>query len=145
MRAILGIVIGLIAGAIAAIIVGIVAVGATFSLPPGTDPGNMDMLVRTMMAMPQATRIALAFAWFAGGFGGAAVAKLIARRTWAAWVVALIVAAYFGLNGLALTLPLWGTLLWIAAPLLGGLLANRLVGGAPAVVTTEAEAPPANP
>ena len=64
---------------------------------------------------------------------------------WVAWTVTLLVTLYFGFNGLVLPLPMWVQALWFIAPLLGGLLGNRLVGAAPVVVTTEAEAPPANP
>jgi hypothetical protein len=132
MRAVAGIVVGLIAGLIAAVLVGIVALGATFSPPPGTDATNLREVAQIFMNVPQATLLALAAAWLAGGFVGALVAKLIARQAWVAWAVALVVAIYFGLNAFSLLMPLWVQALWIAAPLLGGLLGNLLVRGSPA-------------
>jgi hypothetical protein len=145
MRAVAAIVVGLLVSLIAAVIVGIVAMGTTFSLPAGTDASDTRNVILTLMAMPPATWFALAAAWFASGFAGAAVAKLILRKAWAAWAVVLVVAVYFGLNAYLLLLPLWVTASWVIAPLLGGLLGNRLVGAAPAVNTDEVEAPPANP
>jgi hypothetical protein len=140
MRAVAGIVVGLIVGLIAAVLVGIFALGATFTPPPGTDATNMREVAQIFMNVPQATLLALAAAWLAGGFCGALVAKLIARRAWAAWAVALVVAAYFGLEAFSLQMPLWTQALWIAAPLLGGLLANLLVrgGAAPEAAPVEA-------
>ena len=145
MRAVAGIVVGLIAGLIAAVLVGIVALGATFSPPPGTDATNLREVAQVFMNVPQATLLALAAAWLAGGFVGALVAKLIARQAWVAWAVALVVAIYFGLNAFSLLMPLWVQALWIAAPLLGGLLGNVLVRGsaAPEAVVVEAGDDPA--
>jgi len=147
MRAVAGIVVGLIVSLIAAVLVGIFALGATFSPPPGTDATDMGEVARIFMAVPQKTLLALAAAWLAGGFAGALVAKLIARKAWVAWAVAIVVAVYFGLNAFLLLMPVQMQALWLAAPLLGGLLGNLLVGSgpAPAAMTTEVEAPPANP
>jgi hypothetical protein len=145
MRAVGGIIAGLIAGLIVAVVVGIVAMATTFTLPPGTDAAHLDKVLQTVMVIPQATQLALAAAWFAGALVGTAVAKLIARRAWAAWAVGLVLAAYFGLSALDLALPLWVTASWAIAPLLGALLGGRLVRAGPAVVTAETEAPPANP
>lgn len=158
MRAIAGIVVGLIASLAAAVLVGIVAVGTTFSLPPGINAADQNQVFAILLTMPQSTQLALAGAWLASAFAGALVARLIARQAWAAWAVALVVTAYFGLNAFALPLPLWVKALWIIGPLIGGLIGNQLAGGRaaseaatveagddPAAATTEAEAPPANP
>jgi hypothetical protein len=158
MRAIAGIVAGLIASLIAAVIVGIVAFGATFSLPPGIDATDQNQVFAILLTIPQSTQLALAGAWLASAFAGALVAKLISRQAWAAWAVALLVTAYFGINAFALPLPLWVKALWIIGPLIGGLIGNQLVSGGaapeatttetaddPAAATIEAEAPPATP
>jgi hypothetical protein len=142
MRAVAGIVVGLIVGLIAAVLVGIVALGATFSPPPGTDATNLREVTQVFMNVPPATLLALAAAWLAGGFVGALVAKLMARQAWAAWAVALVVAAYFGLNAFSLQLGMWTLALWIAAPLVGGFIANYLVRGqATSEVATTDEVP----
>jgi hypothetical protein len=145
MRIIVGIVVGLIASIAVAIIAGSLAFVSTISLPPGLDANDMRQVVGVLTDLPQATQAALALAWLLSAFCGAAVAKLIARRAWAAWAIAALVAVYFGLNGLVLPMPLWAKAAWFVGPLLGGFLANRFVGTAPAVSTAEVEAPPAAP
>jgi hypothetical protein len=70
----------------------------------------------------------------------------VSRSTLAAWIPALVFAAYFGLDAfmLPLHLELWIAALWVLAPLLGGLIGSRLIGNGPATVTVEeTEAPPA--
>ena len=106
MRVVAGIVVGLLAAMTAIVIVGIVAIGTTLSLPPGTDPGNMGQVYAIMTAMPQSTRIALAMAWFAGALGAATVAKLISRKAWLAWALALLVTLYVGYDGVLLRMQI---------------------------------------
>ena len=60
---------------------------------------------------------------------GAAVAKLIARRAWAAWTVTGLVTVYVVLSVLSLPLEAWMQAVTIAAPLLGGLIGNHFVAG----------------
>jgi hypothetical protein len=127
MRAIAGIIVGLVAGFLATILIGIVGVGATFSAPAGMDATNTRQVLEAFADMPQGPKIALMIAWFGGGLVGALVAKLIARKAWAAWTVAALVAAYVVLNTLVLPLPGWMQALSIAAPLLGGLIGNYLI------------------
>ena len=146
MRAVAGIVVGLIASVIVAIIAGIVALPLTFTLPPGINASDPNEVVNALKDIPLATQIALAVAWLASAFCGAFVAKLIGRKAWAAWAVALLVAAYFALNALILKQPTWVVGLWIVAPLAGGLIGNRLVsaaGAAPEAAIVEAEDAPA--
>src|SRR3954464_8401543 len=137
MRSVVGIVVGLIASLIAAIIAGGAAFVTTFSLPPGIDANDMRQVVDVLTGLPQATQIALAIAWLVSALCGAAIAKLISRRGWTAWAIALVVAIYFGLNALILPMPIWAKAAWVLGPLLGGLLANRFVGAAPAAATAE--------
>ena len=141
MRAVAGIVVGLIAGFIATIVIGIIGVGATFTAPAGMNVSTPQQVLEAFAAMPTGPKIALMIAWFGGGLVGAAVAKLIARQGWAAWTVAALIAAYVLLNTLVLPLPGWMQVLSIAAPLIGGLIANHLVKGAPRAADIEA-APP---
>jgi hypothetical protein len=158
MRAIAGIVVGLIVSVIIAVLAGVVALLATFSIPPGINAADPNQIVHAFRDMPLATQLALAAAWLGSALAGAFVARLIARRAWPAWAVALVVAGYFGLNAFILAQPAWVEALWIIAPLLGGLIGNRLgsgraaaeanfveAGDGPAAATIEAEAPPANP
>jgi hypothetical protein len=137
MRAVAGIIVGLIAGLIAAILVGIVGVGATFAVPAGIDPANTRQVLQAFAGMPPGSQVALAIAWLAGAFVGALVAKAIARKAWAAWTVVLLMTIYFGFGGLTLPLPIWAKALWIAAPLIGGFIGERLVKAAPAAAAPD--------
>jgi hypothetical protein len=158
MRAISGIVVGLIVSVIVAVLAGIVAVLATFSIPHGIQATDQSQVVNAFKAMHLATQLALAAAWLVSALAGAFVARAIGLRAWPAWAVALVVAGYFGLNAFIFEQPAWVEALWILAPLIGGLIGNRLVrSGAvaeagsveaqdePAAATIEAEAPPALP
>jgi hypothetical protein len=145
MRYVLGIVVGLIVSIVAAIIAGSIAFVATYSVPAGTDANDMRQVIAVMEHLPTATQGALALAWLVSALCGAAAAKLLARRAWAAWAVALVVAVYFGLNALLLPIEMWAKAAWVFGPLLGGLLANRLIGADTAAAVTEIEAPAANP
>jgi hypothetical protein len=69
---------------------------------------------------------------------GATVAKLIARRGWAAWTLAGIFVVYVFISTLVLPMPGWLQAVAVLAPLIGGLLANHLV--ADRLVTAEAPA-----
>ena len=146
MRTIAGIIAGLVIGFVVTIIVGIVGVGMTFSVPEGINLSDSREVVDAFGTMPQGAKLALMLAWFAGGLSGALVAKLIARSAWAAWIVAALIAAYVVLNTFVLPLPAWMQVLSIAAPLIGGLIANHLVGDrAAAPAEGEAEAPAYDP
>lgn len=137
MRAVLGIIVGLLAGFFTIILIGIVGVGATYSVPPGLNVYNSRAVVDAVLNMPPAPKIALLVALFGGALAGTALAKRIARRAWAAWTVAGLIAIYVVLSVLSLPLPGWMQALSIAAPLLGGLIGNHLVsGGAPVADTT---------
>jgi hypothetical protein len=146
MRAVLGLIVGLVVSIVVAVIAGCIGVVATFTLPPGTDPTNIDQVFATFASMSQATWLALAAAWFLGGLAGAWVGTTIARAPWAGWVVALLVALYFGANAFALLLPSAMKAAWILGPLLGGLIGNQLArrAAAPAAATTEAGDVPAD-
>jgi hypothetical protein len=143
MRAVAGIVVGLIAGFVVTIVIGIIGIGATYSAPAGMNVSNPQQVLEAFAGMPAGPKIALMIAWFGGGFVGALVAKLIARRGWAAWTVAALIAAYVVLNILVLPLPGWMQALSIAAPLIGGLIANHLVKGAAEAAGIEAAPPQA--
>ena len=150
MRAVGGIILGLIVAIVGVLIVGIVAVLATFRLPQGVDAGNLGQVQTIVSMMGLATYLALAIAWLVGSLAGAWVAARVAGAAWAGWVVALLVAVYFGLNAVVLQLPPAMLAAWFLGPLLGGLLGVRLARPAAVVATEESvieagDAPPANP
>jgi len=131
MRALIAIIIGLVVGLAVTIAIGIA--GGLLYPPSGTasltDP---EQVIEVFARSPLGLRIALMLGWFGGALAGAACAKLIARKAWAAWAVTGLIAAYVVINIFALPMPGWMQALSFVAPLLGGLIGNHLVGGAAA-------------
>jgi hypothetical protein len=146
MRAVGGIIAGLIAGLAATILVGIVGVGMTHNVSSNVDVSDTRQVLEAFANMGLGPKIALMLAWFAGGLVGALIAKLIARKSLAGWIVAVLIALYVVLNTLVLPLPGWMQALSIAAPLLGALIGNHLVrgGAAPEAEVVEAGDAPAD-
>lgn len=141
MRAIGGILAGLVVGLLVTIVIGVIG-GMIFPIS-ATSVGfsRPQQIVDAFAEMPQGMKIALMLAWFGGTLVGAALAKRIAGSAWVAWAVTGLIAAYVVANVLVLPMPGWMQALSIAAPLLGGFIANHLVSGriAPAQSVTEHE------
>ena len=127
MRIVAGILIGVIAGFIATILFAILAMSLFAPSLGGLEVGDPKQVIEAFAGMPQGAKIALMLAWLVGALVGAAIGKRIARKGWVAWTVAALIALYVVLNVLILPLPGWMQALSIAAPLIGGLLANHLV------------------
>jgi hypothetical protein len=127
MRAVLGIVAGLVVAYIVLILIGLVGVGATYSVPRGTDLYDGRAVMDLLLAMPAAPKIALLVALFGGTLIGAALAKLISRRAWAAWAVAISYTILGALSVLPLPIAGWMQAVTIAVPVVAGLFANHLV------------------
>lgn len=138
MRAIAAIIAGLIAGFAALILIGVVGVGSTYSLPVGIDPYDNGQVIALIQAMPAAPKLALLAALFGGALAGAALAKLIARRSWAGWTVTALIALYVVFSILSLPLTGLEQALAIVAPVLGGLIGNHLVKTKPGMEGDEA-------
>jgi MFS family permease len=96
--------------------------------------------------------------YFAGAVGGAIAGKLVWRRPTAAWVPGVLLALMALAISISFPLALWVKVASVVAPLMGAWIGNAIVrtaapaahdgtadGALPADVTTEAEAPPANP
>ena len=130
MRSVAGILVGVIAGFLATILFAVLAISLTATSFGRVDVGDPRQVVEAFAAMPDSAKIALMLAWLVGALVGAAIGKMIARKGWVAWTVAALIALYVVLNVLILPLPGWMQALSIAAPLIGGLLANHLVKGA---------------
>ena len=145
MRAIGGIIAGLVVAVIVTILVGFVGMWLTFTVPANLRPGDTGALLDTLANMAVGPLLALAVAWLLGAVAGAWTARRISARGWVAWTVTLLVAAYVVLNAWILPMPSWMQVVWIAAPLVGGLIGNHLArgGAAPAAATTDAEEAPA--
>lgn len=134
MRAILGIIAGLVVAYLVFTLLGIIGVGATYSVPHGLDLYDSRAVVELLLAMPAAPKIALLFALFGGVLVGATLAKLIWRRSWAAWTVAILYAILAALSVMPLPIAGWMQALTTVLPIIAGLLANHLIAArAPAL------------
>lgn len=140
MRAIGGIVAGLIVGLMVTIVIGVIG-GIIFPIS-ATSVGfsRPQQIVDAFAEMPQGMKIMLMLGWFGGTLAGAALAKRIAGSAWVAWAVTGLIAAYVVANVLVLPMPGWMQALSIAAPLLGGFVANHLV--ATRLAPVESASPP---
>ena len=136
MRAILGI----LAGIIAALVVQAgVDFATSLAYPyPITDLWDRQQVSEAMATRPTAALVLTVLGYFLGALAGGVVGKLIARRGWACWVPAGVMAAIALLIALNYPLAEWAWFATFVAPLIGGLIANHLVAeGEPAT------APPA--
>ena len=77
--------------------------------------------------LPSGLLIFVATAYFLSALAGGVTAGKISGVHWTAWVIALLVAAGAAYTLTTVTHPLWMQIASIAAPLLGGFVASRLV------------------
>lgn len=125
MRGVAAIVGGLIVGLIALAIVGFVG-GMIFPPEPGTRIRAGADFGEIFGALPQGAKMAAILSWAIGAFAGSAVAKLIARRNWAAWVIGLLFLLLAAANLSILPMPGWMKVLGLAGPIVGALLASLI-------------------
>jgi hypothetical protein len=93
LRSILGVVAGVVAGAVTIFIVE--AIGhLIYPPPPGVDFNDPVVLNGLIQNMPFGAKVSVLAAWALGIFAGSAVAVFVAeRRSWPAWVVAIVLFA----------------------------------------------------
>lgn len=131
---------GLIAGIVAAV-AAMMAVGAVGNLlypfHLTVDSDDAQATIEVLRTASTGAQIWLLLAWFAGPLAGALVAKRISGLAWPGWTIAGLLAAFLALT-FFLPLPVWMQALAFLAPLLGGLVADMLVGGRPAEAVDEA-------
>ena len=144
MRAAIGLVVGLIVGFAALILIALIG-GLLFPSPARIDNFNAEQLVGLFPTIPVGAKVAIILSWFGGALIGAAAAKWISGRGWAAWTITGFFAFYVLLNVLILPMPGWMQAIAVSAPLIGGLIANHLVverveAAAEEVPAVEAEA-----
>jgi hypothetical protein len=145
MRAVIAIVAGIVAGLAAVVAIALVG-GMIFPSPGRIDGFNAEQIVSLFPTLPTGAKIAILLSWLGGALAGAAAAKRIAGRGWAAWTVAGIFVVYVLINVLVLPMPGWLQAIAVVGPLVGGLLANHLVAdrsfeaAAPAAREAEADA-----
>jgi hypothetical protein len=137
MRGVLGILAGLVA--VVATMMLVTMIGSLLaSEVPAVDARNIESIKATYAGLSTGTWLLMLLSWFLGALAGAAVAKKIAGRSWAAWTVAGLILAYLLLTVVMLPMPGWMKFGALAAPLLAGFLANRLVPDRVDVASDEA-------
>ena len=118
---------GLAAGLLVAILTIMAVEGIGNQLYP--PPAGYDMTTASAETLPFETLIWPVIAWFLGALAGGWVAVRVCGVRWAGWAIAGFVLAATLLNLALITHPLWMIIAGIAAPLLGGLIADRLPKG----------------
>lgn len=125
MRGAGGVIAGLLAGVIVMMLVAFVG-GTIFPMEAQVDPYSAREVTAAFGSASMAAKITVLLSWFLGAFAGAAVAKLVGRARWAAWVVAIIFTVYVTASVFVLPMPEWMQILAVALPLIAGYTAARM-------------------
>ena len=125
MRMAMGIVAGIVVAFLCVFAVEFVGHGL-YPPPAGLNLGDPADQARLMEAMPAAAKALVLAAWFAGALAGSFVANLIAGRSIAGWVVALLIVAAGVATMIMIPHPAWMWAGGIALPLLAGWIAQRM-------------------
>lgn len=126
MRAILGILAGLVAVAATMMLVSLIG-SQVVPTPPAMNTSSVESIKATYAALGTETWVLMLLTWFLGALAGAFVAKKIVGRSWAAWTLSGLILAYLLLTVLMLPMPGWMQAAALAAPIVAGFIANRLV------------------
>lgn len=124
MREALGLIVG-VAVAFAIVFLGEQAIHSLLAMPTPPAFGDKAGWTRYMASVPTGTAAALVLNWFVAAFLGGTVGRIIGRRHWIAWTVAIVVLAATVLNFVLFPHPLWMILAGLLAPLLAAWLATR--------------------
>ena len=127
-RLILGIVAGLIAAVFTVALVE--ALGhMIYPPPPGVDVTDPAQLSAIMSTIPLGAKIAVLVAWANGILVGGAVAIIIARKTWPAWLVGGAVLLMGAITMYMIPHPLWMIIATPIITVLAVILSIRLFAG----------------
>ena len=126
MRGVLGILAGLVAVAVTMMLVSLIGSQLVPSVP-AVNTSSIEAIKEVYASLGTETWLLMLLSWFLGALAGAFVAKKIVGRSWAAWTIAGLILAYLLLTVLMLPMPGWMQVAALAAPLIAGFLANRLV------------------
>lgn len=135
MRGVAAVVVGLIVGVIALSLVGFVG-GLIYPPEPGARIAAGADFGALFAALPEGAKYATLLSWAAGALGGGIVAKLIARRNWAAWTIGLLFLLLAGANMAILPMSGLMKVIGLAGPVIGALLATLVPVREPVVIET---------
>lgn len=127
MRPFLAVIVGIVISLVASTLIGML-VGLVFPATVQMRGFSAESAAAAFGQLPLGLKIGIVLSWFGGALLGALSAKRIAGRGWAAWTVAGLFAVYVLLTVLMLPMPGWMQAVAVVAPLIGGLIANHLVG-----------------
>ena len=137
MRTGLGILVGIIVAF--AVQSGVDAIASYFYPYAITDLWDRRQYSEAIAARPIGALLLTVLGYFLAGLAGGAAAKLIARKNWACWVPAGVLAATALILGFGYPFPAWTLFAMFAAPLIGGLFANHLVAARAEAAEAEPE------
>lgn len=123
-------VLGIIAGIVAAVatIGGLNLVSHMLHpIPDGLRAENYAAIGAFIAAMPAWALAVIALAWFLGALVGGLAAGLVSRRSWTVWLIGLLIIAAAAVNVFNIPHPLVLQIAAFVAPLLGALLALRIL------------------
>ena len=100
---------------------------AAFPPPAGLDITRPEDQARIMEMIPLGAKIGVIAAWLLGSITGAATAMLIARTPLAGWVIGLVMGALSLWTTQMFPHPLWMMIAAVVMPLIGVLIAKRLI------------------
>lgn len=103
-----------------------------FPPPAGLNPADPDDAKLIVAAAPLVAKAWVVFGWFAAALAGGWLARRLAQRDWAGWVIAGMIILGGVVNLMQTPHPLWMQIATFAAPLLGGWIVTLLpVAGGP--------------
>ncbi|HEY5712678.1 MAG TPA: hypothetical protein VIT38_12360 [Allosphingosinicella sp.] len=112
--------------------------------PHITDMWNRSQVAEALAMRPTAALWISVAGYFAGALIGGWIGKKIARSPVGAWVPAGLLALMALAVGWGFPGAAWAMVATVAAPLIGGLLANHLAGAVPAAEPAAVDAGPAD-
>ena len=119
---------GLVAGAVAAFAsVWLVETIGHLVYPVQADmsSGNEEQMAALVRGLPRGALAFVVAAWFVGALVGGAVAAIISRRRWTAWLIAALVGLASIMTIFMIPHPEWMQVSALIAPLLGGVVGGH--------------------
>ena len=125
MRAVLGLIVGLVVAFATMMLFALVG-NLVFPVNSAVDPRNTQQVSAAFSNASSAAQLVVIVSWFVGALAGAAAAKLIARRSWPAWTVAILLTLYVVASIFLLPMAGWMQVVAVILPLVAGYIADHI-------------------